>query len=174
MKIGEDVIIDTDVYMKHSDHIEIGSHVGIDKGFSCTTKLTIGDYVHIGPHVSIVGSVKGYFEAQGFNNITAGCRIICGSDRFDDSGLFGAMIPKQYLGTQIIEPVIMEPLSNIGTNAVLMPGSILRKGAMLTVGSVLFGDTEDWGIYSGNPAKLVKKINGSKAIEYAKEMGYEF
>ena len=28
----------------------------------------------------------------------AGARIVCASDRFDDSGLFGALIPDEYKG----------------------------------------------------------------------------
>jgi putative colanic acid biosynthesis acetyltransferase WcaF len=69
------------------------------------------------------------------------------------------MIPKEYKGKQIIEPVIMEMFSNIGTNAIVLPGSILREGVLLTAGSLLMGDTEAWGVYKGNPAVLVKKIN---------------
>jgi len=100
----------------------------------------------------------------------AGARIICGSDRFDDSGLFGALIPKEFKGKQIIEPIIMEEFSNIGTNAIVLPGSRLRKGVLLTAGSLLMGDTEEWGVYKGNPAVLVKKINGDKIIEYSKKL----
>ena len=103
----------------------------------------------------------------------AGARILCGSDRFDDSGLFGAMIPKELKGNQIIKPVIMEEFSNIGTNAIVLPGSILRRGVLLTAGSLLIGDTEEWGVYKGNPAVLVKKINPTKIIENAKKLGYD-
>jgi len=174
MKRGNDIFIDDDSLIKDLNNAILGTRVAIDKGFYCSTKLNIGDYVHIGPHVSIVGSTKGLFICKGFNNIMAGARIICGSDRFDDSGLFGAMIPKEYKGNQIIEPVIMEEFSNIGTNAVVLPGSILRKGVLLTIGSVLFGDTVEWGVYKGNPAKLVKIIDGTRAIENAKKLGYEF
>lgn len=171
---GFDVIIDNDVVFKRPEFIKIGDHVAIDKGFYCTTSLEIGDYVHISPYVTCIGGKEGKLIVKGFNNIMAGARIVCGSDRFDDSGLFGAMIPKELKGRQIIEPVVMEEFSNIGTNAVVLPGSILRKGVLLTVGSVLIGDTEEWGIYKGNPAKLVKKIDGSKIIENAKKLGYEF
>jgi acetyltransferase-like isoleucine patch superfamily enzyme len=172
MILGEDVIINKDVYIKNKDEARIGSHVAIDKGFYCTTKLNIGDYVHISPYVTCIGGNNGAFTSLGFNNIMAGTRIICGSDRFDDSGLFGAMIPKEFKGTQIIKPVVMEMFSNTGTNSVIMPGSILRKGCLLTIGSVLFGDTEEWGVYSGNPAKLVKKINPKTILEFAEKMGY--
>ena len=89
----------------------------------------------------------------------AGARIICGSDRFDGSGLFGAMIPSNFKGKQIMEPVIMEKFSNIGTNAIVLPGSTLREGVLLAAGSLLMGDTEAWGVYKGNPAVLVKKID---------------
>jgi len=172
MKItGKDVIVHDDVVSKQ-DLIIIGSHVAIDKGVYCSTNVTIGDYVHISPYVTIIGGKNSSFTAKGFNNIMAGARIICGSDRFDDSGLFGSMIPNELKGTQIIEPVVMEEFSNIGTNAIVLPGSTLRKGVLLTAGSLLIGDTEEWGVYKGNPAILVKKINPTKIIENAKSLGY--
>lgn len=171
-KIGHDIILDSDIVSKQLIKIS-GSHVAIDKGVYCTTNVFIGNYVHISPYVTIIGGKNSSFTAKGFNNIMSGARIICGSDRFDDSGLFGAMIPYEYKGKQIIEPVIMEEFSNIGTNAIVLPGSILRKGVLLTAGSLLMGDTEEWGVYKGNPAILVKKINPDKIIESAKKLGYE-
>ena len=171
MSTGNDVIIANDVVIKQEDR-NIGSHVAIDKGFYCTVNLNLGDYVHVSPYVTIIGGKNGQFTAKGFNNIMAGARIVCGSDRFDDSGLFGAMIPSEYKGRQIIEPVVMEEFSNIGTNAIVLPGSTLRKGVLLTAGSLLIGDTEEWGVYKGNPAVLVKKIDGTKIIENAKKLGY--
>jgi acetyltransferase-like isoleucine patch superfamily enzyme len=170
--LGDDVIIDHDNVVKHSLLIS-GSRVAIDKGFYCTVDATVGDYVHIGPYVTIIGGKEAVFSAKGFNNIMAGARIICGSDRFDDSGLFGAMIPADLKGSQIVKPVTMEPFSNIGTNAIVMAGSTLRKGVLLTAGSLLIGDTEEWGVYKGNPATLVKKINPEKIIKNAQKLGYD-
>ena len=169
--LGNDIIIDDDIIIKQELLIN-GSHVAIDKGFYCTTNATIGNYVHIGPYVTIIGGEEGSFRAVGFNNIMAGARIVCGSDRFDHSGLFGAMIPKELKGTQIIKPVIMEEFSNIGTNSIVLPGSTLRKGVLLTAGSLLIGDTEEWGVYKGNPAILIKKIDKSKIIQNAEKLGY--
>ena len=169
--IGDDVIIDSDVVAKQNLEI-IGSHVSLDKGVYCTANVTIGSYVHISPYVTIIGGKNGHFIVKGFNNIMAGSRIICGSDRFDSSGLFGAMIPKDLKGTQIIKPIIMEEFSNIGTNAIVLPGSVLRRGVLLTAGSLLMGDTEEWGVYKGNPAILIKKINPIKILENAKSLGY--
>ena len=167
---GIDVYIHNDVEFK--TEIVIGDHVAIDKGVYVTVKAKIGNYTHISPYVTIIGGKTGYFECKGFNNIMAGARIVCGSDRFDDSGLFGALIPKELKGTQIIEPVIMEEFSNVGTNAIVLPGSRLRKGVLLTAGSLLMGDTEEWGVYKGNPAVLVKKIDSTKILQNAKQLGY--
>ena len=172
MKIGEDVIIDEDVIFKRPDSIIIGDHVAIDKGFYCTTNAWIGNYVHISPYVTCIGGKNAKFICKGFNNIMSGARIICASDRFDDSGLFGAMIPNELKGNQINKPVIMEEFSNIGTNAIVLPGTILRKGVLLSAGSLLMGDTEEWGVYKGNPAILVKKINPTKILENSKKLGY--
>jgi acetyltransferase-like isoleucine patch superfamily enzyme len=169
--IGENVFVDSEITSKQTLKIR-GSNIAIDKGVYLSTNVEIAGYVHIGPYVTIIGGKSGLFTAKGFNNIMAGARIICGSDRFDDSGLFGAMIPKDLKGKQIIEPVIMEEFSNIGTNSIVLPGSILRKGVLLTAGSLLIGDTEEWGVYKGNPAVLVKKINPKKILDNAKKLGY--
>jgi acetyltransferase-like isoleucine patch superfamily enzyme len=148
----------------------IGDHTAIDKGFYCTTQLEIGNYVHISSYVTCIGGKNSKLTLKGFNNIMAGARIICGSDRFDGSGLFGAMIPQHLKGKQIIEPVVIEEFANIGTNAIVMPGTILRKGVLVTAGSLIMGDTEEWGVYKGNPAVLVKKIDPTKTLELAKEL----
>ena len=174
IKKGRDVYISKNVEIKRPNLCTIGNHVAIDNGFYCTTNLELGDYIHISPHVSCVGGKNGKFIVKGFNNIMAGARIICGSDRFDGSGLFGAMIPEHLKGKQIIGDIVMEQFSNIGTNAVVLPNSTLRMGVLLTVGSVLVGDTEKWGVYKGNPAVLVKKINPIKILKNARKLGYEF
>ena len=163
---------DDDITIKDKDFV-IGHTNAIDKGFYCTTKLEIGNYVHISPYVTCIGGMSTKLTVKGFNNIMAGARIICGSDRFDDSGLFGAMIPQHLKGRQIMAPVTLEEFSNVGTNSVVMPGSVLRKGALLCVGSVLFGDTVKWGVYKGNPAKLVKVINAETILANAKQLGYK-
>lgn len=173
MKTGEDVVIHNDVVIKRQNLSSIGNHVAIDKGFYCTTGLEVGDYVHISAYVTCIGGIDGRFICKGFNNIMAGARIICSSDRFDDTGLFGSLIPNELKGTQITKPIIMEEFSNIGTNSIVLPGSILRKGVLLSAGSLLIGDTEEWGVYKGNPAILIKKIDPTKILENAKKLGYK-
>ena len=172
--IGIDVIINDFTEIKRSELVKIGNHVAIDWGFYCTTGLEIGDYVHISPYVTCIGGENGKLIVRGFNNIMAGARIVCVSDRFDDSGLFGALIPEELRGKIMVGDIIMEEFSNVGTNAIVLPNSRLRKGVLLTAGSLLMGDTEEWGVYKGNPAVLIKKIDGSKIIKNANTLGYNF
>lgn len=173
-RCGENVYINQHVNITRPNLFSVGNHIAIDYGFHCTTSVELGDYTHIGPHVTCIGGNDGKLTTKGFNNIMAGARIICGSDRFDDSGLFGALIPEDLKGKQIIKEIVIEEFANVGTNAIVMPGSRLRTGVLLTAGSLLIGDTEEWGVYKGNPAKLVKKIDGNKIIKNAKKLGYEF
>ena len=100
----KDILIDSDVVFKYPPVIN-GDHIAIDKGFYCTTQISIGDYIHIGPYVTCIGGKNSSLILKGFNNIMSGARIICSSDRFDDSGLFGSMIPTHLRGTQITKPV---------------------------------------------------------------------
>jgi acetyltransferase-like isoleucine patch superfamily enzyme len=172
--IGNDVLIDSDVVFSHPNNVTIGDHVAIDKGFYCTTKLIIGDYVHISPYVTCIGGISGKVTLKGFNNIMAGARLIAGSDRFDGSGLFGAMIPKELKGTQIIKPIVIEEFANVGTNALVLPGSRLRRGVLLSAGSLLIGDTEEWGVYKGNPATLTYKIDPKNILDLSKKLGYVY
>lgn len=166
-----DIYMHDDVVIKDKK-LKLGNNIAIDKGFYCTTRLEVGDYVHISPYVTCIGGLKSKLILKGFNNLMAGSRIICGSDRFDNSGLFGALIPEEFKGKQVIQPVLIEEFANVGTNAIVLPGTRLRRGVLLAAGGLLQGDTEEWGVYKGNPAKLVKKIDPTNILKNASKMGY--
>lgn len=163
MNNSKDIFIHNDAEFKIQP--TLGSHIAIDKGVYCTVNANIGSYTHISPYVTIIGGSKSSFSCEGVNNIMAGARLICGSDRFDDSGLFGALIPEKLKGRQIIKPIIMKRFSNIGTNSIILPGSILEEGVLIAAGSLFYGKSEPWTVYKGNPAIAVKKIDSTKAIE---------
>ena len=56
---GPDVRVDECVRIARPELVDIGDHVGIDYGFYCSVRMKLGDYVHISPHVSIVGGAIG-------------------------------------------------------------------------------------------------------------------
>ena len=163
MNNSKDIFIHKDAEFKIKP--TLGNHIAIDKGVYCTVNASIGSYTHISPYVTIIGGSKSSFSCEGVNNIMAGARLICGSDRFDDSGLFGTLIPEKLKGRQVIKPIIMKRFSNIGTNAIILPGSILEEGVLIAAGSLFYGKSKPWTVYKGNPAIAVKTIDPTKAIE---------
>jgi len=44
----------------------------------------------------------------------------------------------------------------IGANAVILDGAVVRKGAVVRAGSVVMGELESYGVYAGNPVRLIK------------------
>jgi dTDP-4-amino-4,6-dideoxy-D-glucose acyltransferase len=170
--VGEDVFISANVEIRRPQLVSIGNHVAIDTGFYLTTQAEIGDYLHIGPYVSIIGGAKGFFKMGNFTNIAVGSRIICVSDTFTGEGLITAPGILEELTKLKIKPVIFEDFVNVGVNAVIMPGVTLKEGSVIGACSLVIKDTESWTIYAGIPAKPIKKRPKEKMLQYAKKLGY--
>lgn len=174
MKKGIDVYINEFTSITRPELVTIGNHVGIDFGFVCTTGLMIGDYVHISPHVSVIGGKKTSLIVEDFCFISTGSRMICGSERFQGEGLIGPLIPEKYQDDQILKPIILKRFSGVCANSVVMPGVVMSEGSVLGANSFLKESTEPWTIYAGSPARPIKQRKKEKMYLYAKEMGYEF
>ena len=171
-KEGIDLYIDTTCRIKHPEQIEIGNHVAIDMGVYLSTSGNIGDYVHIAPYSCIIGGVDSKLIIEEFSGISAGCKILCGSDDFT-KGMMNPQVPQQYRSPKI-SYVHFKRFSCVGVNCVVMPGVTLAEGSVVGSNSVLTKDTEPWTIYVGNPAKPVKIRDKETILQYAKELGYEF
>lgn len=169
--VGEDVFISNQVEIRRPEKVSIGSHTAIDTGFYCTVSADIGNYVHIGPYVTIIGGADGYIKLSDFSTIAAGSRLICGSDEHLGHGLVGPTIPDKYKDRLIIEPIILEPFANLGTNVIVMPGVTIAEGCVIGTGSVVTKSTQPWKVYAGYPARAIKDRPKEKMIAYAKELG---
>jgi acetyltransferase-like isoleucine patch superfamily enzyme len=170
---GKDVLISARVDIKRPHLISIGNHVAIDSGFYISTGAELGDYIHIAPYVCIIGGEKGFLKMGHFTNISAGGRIICGSDEFMGAGLITAPgLPEEFRDNLIIKPVIFENFVNTGANITILPGVTLAEGSVIGACSLVTKNTEPWTIYTGIPARPIKTRNRDKMIEYAKRLGY--
>jgi acetyltransferase-like isoleucine patch superfamily enzyme len=169
---GNDVFISSNVEIRRPKLIEIGNHVAIDTGFYMTTGGKIGDYIHIGPYITVIGGPNSVFIMEDFTTVAAGCRIICGSDDHLGAGFVGPTIPEKYRDDVKIAPVIMKMFSSLGTNVVVLPGVTLAEGSVVGACSLVTKDTEPWTIYAGVPAKPIKKREKDNMIKYATELGY--
>lgn len=52
--------------------------------------------------------------------------------------------------------IIIEDDVWIGAGAVILDGAYIRKGTVIGAASVVSGATEEYGVYAGNPLKLIK------------------
>ena len=106
--------------------------------------LEIGDYVWLGEGVWIdnLGKVK-----IGSNVcISQGAMLLCGNHNY-----------KKESFDLIVGDITLEDGVWVGAKSVVCPGVTMKSHSILTVGSILTKDTEEYGIYQGNPAVLVKQ-----------------
>ena len=170
MQTGEDVRIHKTAELTHSDNI-IGNHVSIDMGVYISSQIDIGDYVHIAPHVCIIGGGNSFLGMGHFTNIGAGSKIVVVSDDFTH-GMINPIVPLRY--RHIIGGVIrMEMFAAIGVNSVVLPGCWMAEGSVLGANSLLTKRTEPWDIYVGSPAKRIGTRDSKWIFESAKELGYD-
>ena len=172
MKHGKDLFIDNDALIKFPDNVELGNHVAIDKGFYCTTKLIVGDYVHLAPYSVVIGGKDSLLEMKHFSGIASGGKVVCGGDDFTTGALMNPQVPHKYRDS-VSKPVKFEMFSCLGVNSCVLQGVTLAEGSVIGAHSLVTKDTEPWTIYVGSPARPIKKRDNRRAYEYARELGYE-
>jgi acetyltransferase-like isoleucine patch superfamily enzyme len=141
--------------VKFGDNVEIVEPVNL---YECE----IGNNCFIGPYVEIQKKVK-----IGNNTRVSSHSFICelveiGNDCFISHGVMfindlfksGKLNrnPKEWCSTKIENNVL------IGSNSTILPVKIV-SGCIIGAGSVVTKDLLEKGIYFGNPAKLIRKID---------------
>ncbi|HZQ01797.1 MAG TPA: acyltransferase [Reyranella sp.] len=169
---GEDVFIDETARIVRPQLVEVGSHVGIDFCVFTSVGMKIGNYVHISPHVSVVGGADGLLEMGDFTTIACGSRLICNGETFSGNGLVGPIVPAPYRDTMRSGPIRFERFASIASNVVVFAGVTLAEGTVVGSGSVVTKNTEPWTFYAGAPARPVKARRRDAMPALAKQMGY--
>lgn len=57
----------------------------------------------------------------------------------------------------LVGNIVIEDDVFIGAKVLVLPGLTIKESSIVGAGSVLTKDTEPFGIYAGNPAKIIKK-----------------
>lgn len=123
--------------------ISKGNHIIISPFVYISTQIELGNYIHISSFTSIIGGNESKVKIGDFVGISCGCRIICGSDNYENSlGLFDT--------EHINKEVIFEGFNLIGTNSIIMPGVTMAIGSACCAGSVITKNTDEWTLYAGN------------------------
>ncbi|MGA0367912.1 MAG: acyltransferase [Kiritimatiellia bacterium] len=147
----------------------LGPHSQIDDFVFCYTgaRCEIGRNVHIASFCSIIGG--GELIMEDFSGLSAGCRLITGSDDFTGPWLTNPTIPAEF--TNVIRGRIrICRHAVLGTNVVVFPGVTIGEGAAVGAGAIVRKDLEPWTVYAGSSPKPVGKRDADAIL--AKEKAY--
>ncbi len=136
-------------------NVTMASPVRIDDFVLISSDTSIGRFVHIGCHVSVVG--RGKLVIHDFSGISPGCRLFTATDEFDGSCLTGPTVPTEFNKLSPRLGIVLHKHVVIGSNTVILPGVTVGEGACVGANSVVKSDLEPWTIYVGSPAKAVKR-----------------
>lgn len=132
-----------------ADYSQIDDFVFINAG----EETKIGRFVHIASFCSVVGG--GTFYMEDFSALSAGSRVITGSDDFLGGALAGPGIPPHYTNvTRKSIHICKHAL--VGTNAIIFPGVTIGEGAVVGAGTIVRKDLEPWTVYVGQDCKPLK------------------
>lgn len=131
--------------------------VELEKGVTICPRCFVGNkYLSIGERTFINYNV--WFNTAGEIDIGKYCNIGFGvtfitSTHEIESGYRRA-------GNSISKKIVIGDGTWIGAKSIILPGVKIGKGVIIGAGSVVTKDCEDNGVYAGNPARLIKKLEG--------------
>lgn len=105
--------------------------------------LSLGEWVLLGPGVNCYN--QGRIEIGAYTVVSQGAHLCASSHDISD--------PNFQL---VLKPITIGSRVWIAAEAFIGPGCIVADGCVIGARAALFGRTESGGVYSGNPAKLLK------------------
>lgn len=152
--IGKNVLISDKSSIYFPENIEIGDNTRIDDFciLSPSKSMKIGSHVHISCYTSLIGA--GEFIIEDFVGISGKCSLYSSSDDFSGRSMTNPMIPNEFKKLRIGN-IHIKKHTIIGAHSIVLPKVIIGIGCAVYAQSLIMLDCKDFGIYSGNPAKIV-------------------
>ena len=164
--VGTDVTVHPHTVFVLPERIRIGSRVVVSEfvWVHGGRSTTIGSFVHLSNHASIAGG--GVAILEDFVGLSAGARLITGTELVHGEGLTNPTIPAEYRAVRR-SFVHLERHVFLGTNAVVQPGITIGEGAVLGAGAVATRDLAPWTVNVGVPARPVGERPGETITRLA-------
>ncbi|MFM4704347.1 acyltransferase [Aeromonas bivalvium] len=115
----------------------------------CAHTLIENDVI-VGNNVTIKSGVYLWDGITIENNVFLGPSVTFTNDKYPRSKVY----PDEYMRTRIKEG------ASLGANATILPGITIGKNSMVGAGAVVTKDVPDNVLVVGNPAKIVKILDG--------------
>jgi galactoside O-acetyltransferase len=122
----------------------------------------IGNFIHISPYSSIVGG--GVCILEDFVGLSAGVRIITGSEMAGGEGLTNPTIPST---CRAVERSFVHCGRHVflGTNVIIHPSVTIGEGAVIGSNSVVTKDVDPWTINIGSPSLTVGRRKKAQMLD---------
>jgi acetyltransferase-like isoleucine patch superfamily enzyme len=154
-KIGENVIIGKTVRIRYPELVKIGNNVIIDDFTYISTKLIIGNYVHIAAGSKIIGGFNSLVSIGDYSTLAPNVVLAAGSDDYV-SGIASPLVPSEFKGKVQIGSIKINRHCIIGTNSTILPNVTLQDGAAVGAQSLVKSDIPGWTLHAGVPARHIK------------------
>lgn len=151
-RLGREAVVYPTALIVHPEQLELGDHSSIDDFvfLNAGGGATIGRYVHVACHVSVIGG--GGLVVGDYAVLATGCRILTATDTFEGGARMSTHLPDEHRCVRSGRVVIGRD-AFVGANAVVMPGVEIGEGAVAGAGAVVTTDLEPWTVYVGSPAR---------------------
>ena len=158
-----------DAKIINRDKLIIGDNSQIDDFvfLNCGEETLLGSFVHIASFCSIIGGGKLYMDH--FSGLSAGCRVITGSDDFLGGGLTNPTVPAKYTNVKT-STVTIGKHAILGTNVTVLPGVTIGEGAAVGAGALVRKDLAPWTIYVGVDCKPIKARPSDEMFNLEREL----
>ena len=138
-EIGDGVFVGAQAYIqgRFDGRCVIGDHVWIGpQSYFDARDLVIEDYVGWGPGAKVLGSAH-----------------------------TGSPVGVPIIQTDLeIKPVVIGAWSDIGTNAVILPGVTVGRGSIVGAGAVVTRDVPAFAVVAGAPARFLRWREGHESL----------
>jgi acetyltransferase-like isoleucine patch superfamily enzyme len=142
--------------------VKIGNNTLIGDGASLREKVRVGNYCIVSRYVTVNynSSIGNNTRIMDLTHITGNCRV--GNNVFISIHVStvndNVLVNREYDEEKILGPVFQDNCT-IGAGAIILPGVIISKGALVGAGSVVTRNVDENTVVMGIPAKIIRKLS---------------